>query len=77
MSKSPDWESNKSTSTDEKTDLGKSVIDKKYLKTPEEDIQPKKPRTKNPTEVGSRWVAPILLGLTILISLLLKLFNQN
>jgi hypothetical protein len=77
MSKSSEWETPKSIIAENKPDLGKSVIDKKYLKTPPEDPTPKKPRTKNPTDVGSRWVAPILLGLTILISLLLKLFNRN
>lgn len=75
MSKSSEWETN--TPIDNKPDLGKSVIDKKYLKTPQEDLPPKKTRAKNPTEVGSRWVAPILLGITILISLILKLFNQK
>jgi len=38
---------------------------------------PKKSRQKIEKDVGSRWVAPILLVITILISLLLKLFNRN
>ncbi len=38
---------------------------------------PKKSRQKIEKDVGSRWVAPIILVITILISLLLKLFNRN
>ena len=37
----------------------------------------RKPRQKIEKDVGSRWVAPILLIITILVSLLLKLFNRN
>lgn len=53
----------------------------KSLPKQKEDNQleqpPRKPRQKVEKDVGSRWVAPILLLITILISLALKLFNQN
>lgn len=38
---------------------------------------PKKSRQKIEKDVGSRWVAPIILVITILVSLLLKLFDRN
>lgn len=41
------------------------------------DQPQRKPRQKIEKDVGSRWVAPILLIVTILVSLLLKLFNRN
>lgn len=37
----------------------------------------KKPRQKQVKDVGSRWIAPILLIITIVISLLLKLLNRQ
>lgn len=41
------------------------------------ELETKKTRQKVEKDAGSRWIAPILLLVTILISLFLKLFSRN
>ncbi len=77
MSKAEDWQPFQHREDNSQSSLGKSVIDKKYLKAKEVDEEPRRTRKKTDTDTGSRWIAPILLGITIFVSLLLKLFNRN
>ncbi len=41
------------------------------------EVEPKSSRRKNNAETGSRWLAPILLVITVILSLLFQLFKQK
>lgn len=74
MSKPLDWLAKKHE--DELPPELDKAAEKKGVKSIGNEDIPKKARKKTPTDIGSRWIAPILLGLTILISLILKIFSH-